>query len=230
MSWFAKGGDAKSQQFRDSAKSNSIFRFFMDSGQAKEVVFLDDAMFMVKEHFVKLGPKKFETFTCSDDGDCILCGMKQRVGVSEYYTILDLTPYKKKDGTEQKYSRKALPVKGTAIDVLMRRRQAAGGNLKFNKVRIIRDGDKSPNSGSDFEVLGPVDQVKLEAAVKPVDLLKPYEFMEALKPMAPGKIEAMLKFGGFGSASEQPMDRNSLGATDAPEGGSASFGEDDIPF
>lgn len=229
MSWYAKGGGKEVEQFKnESPNQKTLFRFWLNKGEKKEIVFLADEMFAVWEHTIPMGNNKYEQFTCSRDANCRFCGEKKNATFTLYCSVLDMTPYTAKDGSVKKYSKRAFPAKGAAIEVLSRRRQEAGGNLTGYKVNCFRDGDKAPNCGNDFTLIQKVDLTKL-----PADVAKPFDFETMLAPLPSHVVDARLKFGGGGV---QTRDRDDLSdpfseGSPAPKAGSTpAVTDDDIPF
>ena len=107
MSWFMQGENPDRDKFIKDAYTSNVIIFGMKKGETKEVVFVDDVRFGLYEHKLQIGGF-WKSFTCSGE-DCYLCGIEKPRSYSEYYTVLDLTPYvSKKDGKEHKYSRKPL--------------------------------------------------------------------------------------------------------------------------
>jgi len=244
MSWYSKPGDNNREDFRkNKMHSHDLFRFFLKPGESRTVLFLDDAQFGIKEYLAKVGGR-FKNFTESEENSVIFSGSYS--SYAEYYTILDLTPYVDKQGTKRFFSKRAIGIKGDGIDTLDRRRKSAGGSLVGKKVKITRDGKKSPSSGNDFEVVGETDIDSI-----PLDKLnefarKPYDFVSVMEPLSPDRISSIMKYsanGGdqyasgrdefnqdpFGGTTEN-VDKGASNHVTDPNNQPPSFTEDDIPF
>jgi hypothetical protein len=194
MSWFTKPGDANADKFKEQTNQGAqLWRFWLKVGEKKKVLFLGDEKLGIFEHTSQIG-KNWEKFTCSRNSDCYFCGTGGRSTYVEYSTVLDLTPYHSKDGGQRKYSRRAFPATGAAIDILNRRRQDKGGSLAGYGVEAYRDGDKSPSVGNDFTVSqDKYDPKKLFPDAKEFDF-KLIEFEKFLAPLPSHLIEAKIRF------------------------------------
>lgn len=215
MSWFSKPGDTNREKFSQDTNVRSLFKFWLNKGEKKKIIFIGDERIGVHEHNIQMGPKKWEQYTCSRTADCYWCGTKSRSNYVEYSTVLDLTPYTNKDGVEKKYSRKAFPASGLAIDVLNRRRQEKGGSLAGYMVEVARDGEKSPSVGNDFNVIGEKPDL---SKLPPMDV-KLIEYEKCLQPLPAEKIKAILNFSGA-----------HVGTTARAEVVAAVESSEDIPF
>ncbi len=223
MSWYSKPGDSNYNQFTQDVNPRSIYRFSVKKGERKRVLFLDNQAFTVQEATIKIGANRFDTYTSSMSPDCPLfraSAMKKiRLQKGVYYTVLDLTPYKDKQGKDRKYSKKAFVARGTSAEILLRRMEENGGTLVGKVVECFRDGEKSPACGNDFKVIQSVDLSKL-----PPDDVKPYDFVNLLKPPHPSVLEAVLKE--VGQHEDQPDILAQAGLTDDP---ASVFGADPTP-
>lgn len=216
MSWFVEGNDQTSRdKFIKDAYRQTVFNFWLKDGETREVVFLDDAKFGVYEHVVPLNGS-YKNFTCAG-GDCILCGMEKQRTYREYYSVLDLTPYKDKNGKDHKFSRKALAATKDVAAILQSRRADIGGTLQGKKFKVSRSGGKSPSCGNDWVYQSAVDLTKV-----PQDI-KPYEFREVLRPRPAAEIQAMLNFGAGASSDVKTVSRASFAQESQTQ-------EDDIAF
>lgn len=216
MSWFARGSDPQSTKFKEeNTNPKKAFRFFLKSGEKKKIIFLSDDPFVVYEGTVRVGPKEWETFTCSCDEKSYLLRNKINRVVAEHYTVLDMTPFTDKTGKERKYFKKTLPATGVAQEMIKRRREANGGTLVGYVVEVARDGEKAPRCGNDFLVKEKVDLSKL-----PPEDTKPLDYPTLLKPLPYHTIEAVVN--GASSSSETPETFSRSGLSEEAVG--------DIPF
>lgn len=221
MSWFVEGNDLSRDKFIKDAYRPSVINFWLKDGETREVVFIDDARFGCYEHVVPLNGS-YKNFTCSGS-DCVLCGMEKNRSYREYYSILDLTPYKDKNGKEHKFSRKALAATKDVAAILQSRRSDSGGTLLGKKFRVSRSGSKSPSCGNDWVFQSAVDLNKVPSEIKA------YDFRETLRPRPAQEIQAILNFGGpTESAPTKTYSRSAL-LNQASEQGNAAE-DSDIPF
>lgn len=187
----ARPGDENYNSLLNNAKQSTVYWFWTKPGMNKTICFLDDERITINQHNINLGEKKYETYTCGGP-DCFFCVKGEKASTVEVYSILEILdkPYvSKKDQKERRYVRKMLAVKGTAKEVLNRRRLAAGGSLAGKKVEVIRDSPKSPSSGSDFELKGDADFTKI-----PADERKPFDYQESLAPLPVMKQKAIYQY------------------------------------
>ena len=167
-------------------------RFWMKQDTEKKILFLSEAnqIISIFEHQVKLGGDWRHWFTClNHDGKtpCPLCeyslanANKFRRTKVAYLSILDLTPWKAKDGTEHKFTPRLFGAKNDTVELLKRRyleRVEAGQSLKYSMYTVFRSkSDKSPNVGSDFSFIKMVDP-----SVLPEEVRSGMDLMEELKP------------------------------------------------
>lgn len=224
MSWFISGDASNREDFIKNAYHARVMQFFMKNGEAKEIVFLTDDRFGVYEHKIQMNGL-WRPYTCSGS-DCRFCGAERPRGYSEYCTILDLTPFKDKNGKDRKYSRKALAAGKEVTRILVDRRADCGGSLVGNKFRSARTGDKSPGCGNDWKFLAKVDISKIITQPE----YKPYDFRDVLRPRSPEEQTAILLQstggGGGGRSQVKTVSRESLESADA----SGALESSEIPF
>lgn len=214
--WYKRGDEIKDDDFKNS---NPIYRklpeFWLSEGKenARNIMFIDDPNFFVNRITLKIG-EDFVTFTSlGEDDPAIAKGYRPTPCL--VHTIFDLTPFKDKKGNERKYSRKLYFVKGKdSRDRLEERRANSGGSLVGIKMKIMRLGEKSPNTGNDLQVLGKVDLSKMTI---PAEDLKPFNYIEMLAPPTAAQIEAALKYAAPPSNSKKKsktVSRDSLDNAD----------------
>jgi hypothetical protein len=210
MSWYVKGNDKeKREQMRKEAHEATVMRFWLKKDESADIIFLDDEPFCVHEYTVKIN-NQFKQYTCSgDDSPMSVAGVRKTY--VEYYNVLDLRKYTNREGKEVSYTRKALPVKGDAIDILNRRREECKGSLKFVKFKVSRFGDKSVNCGNDWQIQGKVPESKIPQD----DKVRRYRFEEVLAPPSEQKQEAILRAIGkdSGSADDNSFSRNDFSSS-----------------
>ena len=232
MSWLKKGDEVSSKEFLSSGNTKNTNEFWLKSGKEnmRNIIFLDDPGVGFARHTLKIG-ENFESLTCLD-ADCPMCAKGYWKTPCIVFSILDLTPWKDKQGNEKKYFKKTLLIKGKAMmELISVRRDANGGTLAGLKMSVLRTDDKAPNSGDDFSVLGKVDLSKL-----PVDDKKdiqPFNYEELFAPLSIAQVEAKMKYAAPPMSGKNKKSGNSRAAL----GASNDFGpepqfnaSEEIPF
>jgi len=212
--WYKRGDEIKDEDFKTS---NQIYRkipeFWIKEGKdnGRNVLFLDDPNFLVMRIMLKVGDD-FVSFTSLGE-ECPAVAKGYNPTACLVHTVLDLTPYKDKKGVEKKYFKKIYLVKGKdSRDRMEERRSNAGGSIQGIKMKIMRLGEKSPNSGNDLQVLGRIDLSKMNI---PADDLKPLDYMDLLAPPTRAQIEAVLKYAAPPNGKKsKTVSRDSLAETD----------------
>lgn len=237
MSWFSRPGDANASTFQQNPNPKSLWTFYLKPGEKKSLLFLDDAQIAVWESKIRVNGnwQRFTADTSNSEDPLVLAAASKKIYLSmvEYYTVLDLTPYTGKDGKERKYSKRALAVPKTMQEMISRRRGEVGGNLTGCVFTVVRDGEKSAACGNDWSFQKRVDiQKEIASGKLQADVIKPYDFMELLRPASPGVVRAALS-SMLGTVQHEPetISRDSLSdpfASDEP--GVATTQESDIPF
>jgi hypothetical protein len=237
MSWFSRPGDANASSFQQNPNPKSLFTFYLKSGERKNLLFLDDAQIAVWEAKIRVNGnwQRYTADTSNPDDPLVLAAASKKIYLSmvEYYTVLDLTPYTGKDGKERKYSKRALAVPKTMQEMIARRRNEVGGNLTGCMFTVVRDGEKSAACGNDWSFQKKVDLQKEIASGKlQADVVKPYDFMELLKPANSATVRSALSamLGTVGT-EPQTFSRDSLAAdpfsSDEP---TTTTSSEDVPF
>jgi hypothetical protein len=118
-SWFKKGEEAKRaleerEKLQQQMKEKNYIKFHLKPDMEAPVIFVDDEGFWCEVHIVKTG-NGFRTVTCSAGmKPCPVC---MQVGDRPHgvicYTIIDLRPFVKKDGTIVKFTKSLLMAKRT---------------------------------------------------------------------------------------------------------------------
>jgi len=204
MSWYQSGS---SEEQREQAKieqgSKSAPRFWMDPGDTKTIIFLDDSDFCIYEHHLKIGGKWGNFFTCLRGMDaknpkpCPFCLSGNKRQFSSFVTIIDCTGYKDKQGKEHKYIRKLFPMTTTTLDKFIAKR-----NKKTSLVgavwEVSRTSDRAPKVGDDWEHKGEADldkDTKLHYKSAKDNLLhppEPYDYLKLFEPLTEDEMRAVL--------------------------------------
>lgn len=126
------------------------FRFYMKPGEQKQILVLDatarSACFYEHDIFIASQKQSYNE-SCPKEFDlCPICQMAERGGQNSpfkqpYYvmmlSIIDLTPYQKRDGSIIPWSRKLLPCKAQSQD-FFDRLEASQGGLRGVKLLMTR--------------------------------------------------------------------------------------------
>jgi hypothetical protein len=178
--------EIKKAKKKQEQRQNQAFRVRMEIGEERKVVILDAGEpFFMYEHHYETTPGKWDGFDrcIRDSGDCPAC---RKLGREGYYvmmlTVIDMKPYKDKNGKIVKYSKKLLPVKHAMIPKFQRLYEKLKGNMRGAVLLLQRDNDKAPSTGNDHEYLKTYSEAKLKelaVAVKNPDLIKPCDYDKA---------------------------------------------------
>jgi hypothetical protein len=200
MTWFQSGSlDNYKPEPRNTFDSSKIFNFSLKYGESAKVVFLNDGgdvtnirihrIWGVREHTVNV--------PCSAPAGktCPICEVHKRTGnkklkaeVYYYFSILDLRPYKRQDGTEVPMTRKVFPASPYVLEkvILPKRallREEYETDFRGCLFRVSRGeetkGMKPPSTGDTMDFLKRVD---LESA----------EYKEHNKPFTPDELLSLL--------------------------------------
>jgi hypothetical protein len=190
--WYNKNG------FEDlSSHATMPFtpRFFLKSGQKKEVVFLDDTPFAFYEHQVKIGDKWQNYFVCLEGVDPRGCPLCQN-GFKRYYigflTIVDILGYVDKKGVEHPNNKMLYPAKYEILNKLKYKRERKG-YLAGLQYEILRTSEKAANSGDDFEFVAEVDVTQFKD--KDGKPMKPYDYTKLFAPKTVEQLKAVISAG-----------------------------------
>lgn len=201
----------KQQKEYESNRNPKNFRFFVKKGNSTNIILLDDLLFPVYEHrFKKDGHyNNFETCTKELEGECPLCESDNKPYLAMVTTIIDLTPYERKDGTKVEASKKLMVVKkGNAEKYL--RRQKNMGTLVGKKFNVYRSSDpKGEATGTDLEYEKDVDIEILKQfapdGVDPNEWLQPYDYKELFAPKSVAELRNIIGLSDpIGSEDSQP--------------------------
>jgi hypothetical protein len=125
----------------------------MKPEESKRVIFIDDSPVMVEEHQVwEDGRPKFFTCLKMFEEPCPLCRRKHRPSSVGYYTIIDRSEWKDRQGKSHKNERKLFGAKMKALRKLRRLSKECGGLIGV-EFKIYRDGSDDPTTGSDFTMV-----------------------------------------------------------------------------
>lgn len=142
-------------------QGNMPFRFRVGVGDTTQFVVLDDIPdFYRFEHNLKnLKTGFWDTYTgCIKEWDnCPVCDVAERESYyAMYLSVLDLTPFKTRDGEKHEFSRKLLVVKPAQQKKFQRayaKAEKDGRTLRGAIFEVTRDGEKDSAIGNDIELI-----------------------------------------------------------------------------
>lgn len=171
--WFSTGFSSavKSEQDREA---NSVWlpdRFWIPTGQSREIVFVDENAGAFREHNARINGSWKNWLTCAaplmEAGEVAPCC--EKLGADNAYmvsmvTIIDCSKWTDKKGNTRQFEIKVLPAKYKTAQKLERKNselQKDGKSLAGRMYKVTRETDKSPAVGDDYEFVREVDMSKL---------------------------------------------------------------------
>ena len=223
------------------AQANQPFRVWMPVGTEREVIIVDEQPNFFRYEHCLFDPTagdrgKWNLFVgCTKEVDscpvCVTTGKESYYAM--YLTVIDLSPYTDRQGITQEFSRKLLVVKSAQQRKFIRKYQQEG-SLRGAIYLLIREGDKSPQIGSDQEFQEYMEEDDLLAYERQYSTQdgqthterchEPYDYAELFPPVTSAELRAIV--GGEpvpGSVEEQQQE---FDQGDWDQEGE----EDDIPF
>lgn len=206
MTWFKT--DEEGQKFVEeqeekrraagSQDNTRSWRFKLAYDATGYIIPLDDLRFYFNEHQFQANGSYYNYETCIKDieGECPLCESGNRFAPVGVMTIIDLTEYKKKDGTVSKPRKKIIVLKQGGRERFLRKQKKLGG-LTFKKFELYRSKDpKGEATGTEIEYEKDVDpEVLRQFAPEGVDAnewLKPFDYEELFKPKSAAEIRRLI--------------------------------------
>lgn len=153
-SWYETGYDGAEREAEKKALGYPPDRWWLRGGETKECVFVDDSPFCLQEHSWRDSDGRWHHETCiakiSDTG-CPPCqGAPGRPNYTGHYTIIDISGYVSKDGTEHKYRLMLLPAKTKVLNKFKRKKENRG-TLIGQLWNLTRADSNAPNTGDDLD-------------------------------------------------------------------------------
>lgn len=197
---------AKQRAEQRKAEGNKPFRFYVPVGETRRIIVTDDKPdFFMYEHALKDAEGKWgRLFTgCVKTFDnCPVC---ESQGKESYYalflSVIDLTPFTLRDGTEVEFSRKLLVVKPAQQKKFLRF-FSKEGTLRGAMFDMTRDGDKDSSIGNDIEFVDFVDEDELASYTRSwkdkdgkkhnEDCGEPYVYEELFEEPTTEKLRAIV--------------------------------------
>ena len=221
MSWYKTGKDGqkyveeKDKERREAGATNNVkgWRFKMGYGSTGNIVCLDDLTFFFNEHQYEANGSYYNYDTCIQDieGECPLCESGCKIAPVGVVSIIDLTEYKKKDGTTTSPTKKVMVLKQGGRERYLRKQDKLGG-LAYKKFEVYRSNDKKGEAtGTDVEYEKDVDPEKLKQLapkdVNPDEWIQPFDYTEIFKPKTAAQLRAAIGLSEpVGAAESAPAD------------------------
>lgn len=191
--WWKAGDDVDQaiedeDERREKVRAGQVWRWYLKDGQEKTGTFVDgdesphglETPFVFMEHQVEINGDFKNWFTCiqgrkGPDGkkmDCPLCKGGNQAYLAGAFTIIDHTIWKDKGGKKHKDDKKLFVCKSQVLKVL-RKAMAKKEGLRGWRVEISRTGEKTPNTG---------DQFDFESRTELDDEMQPFDYRKEFKP------------------------------------------------
>jgi hypothetical protein len=146
-------GGLKQEEDKIAAKQGAS-RVWIPANGKKDLVFIDDEFACIHEHNPKMHGHWRNWMTClngftEDKPCCEILGPNTRYYVG-YLTVIDCSEYTDKKGNKYQYEVKLFPARMKTLKKF-RRKKEDRGSLVGCLFQAIREDDKSPNCGDEFE-------------------------------------------------------------------------------
>lgn len=198
--WFQTGYEVpeEAKQLRNLDPTKWL-RFFVEKGGSKKLVLLDDEPFCFFEHHPVVGNVYDLYFTCVKGipgyDDCVGCEGDDRRYWVGMLSCLDLTKFKKRDGTEIHWKRQVIPFKAKSLE-LMKRQKDKRGSLVFARYEVFRGtGQQSPRVGDNWDFEEIMTREKLLASLPGLkeEDLQPFNYAELFKPKTVDEMRMLMR-------------------------------------
>lgn len=233
--------EIEAQEQRRAARAsqqNMPFRVWMPLGSEREVIICDEQPNFFRYEHCMMDPQtgKWNLFTgCTKEVDncpvCIQTGRESYYAM--YLTVIDLSEYTDRQGNVQEFSRKLMVVKSAQQRKFIRKYQQEG-SLRGAIYLLIREGEKSPQIGSDQEFQEYMEEDDLLAYTREYqtqdgqmhteECHQPYDYTELFPPVTSEELRAIV--GGEAQPGSIEEAQQEFSQDDWEQDGE----EDDIPF
>lgn len=219
MSWYKTGEagekfvEEQEEKRRAMGGANNVrnWRFKLGYDSTGNIVCLDDLTFFFNEHQFQANGSYYNYETCIQDieGECPLCDSQSKFAPVGVMSIIDLTEYKKKDGTLSTPKKKIIVLKQGGRERFLRKQKKLGG-LALKKFEIYRSKDKKGEAtGTDVEYEKDVDPEVLKKlapeGVDPNEWIKPYDYEELFAPKSAAELRQIMGLSEPVGASESDV-------------------------
>jgi len=160
-SWYETGYEGAEEEAQKRAMGYPPDRLWQSAGSSKEIAFINDTPFCIREHQWRDSNGNWHHATCIakiDDKGCPGCAQNgvSRADYVGHYTIVDITGYQSKDGTDNKYRLILLPAKTKVLNKF-RMKKENKGSLLGQLWTLTRSDANSPNTGDDLDHIREID-------------------------------------------------------------------------
>jgi hypothetical protein len=183
---------AEKEKEAEERQKNFVNRFWLPADSSTRIVFLDDNPPIIEEHQLQIDGDWRNWVTCLRMvGDsCPVCdNLDSKAYTVGFYTVLDMSEWKDKQGKTHKNEMKLFPAKFKTLQVL-KRLSAKRGSLEGCVFDVSRSTSDAPNTGDVFDFETKITKEEI-LALNPE--AKPFNYAEILEPRAAGDIMALLK-------------------------------------
>jgi hypothetical protein len=154
-SWYETGYDGAEKEAEKRALGYPPDRLWQRPGSSKEIIFIGDDPFCIREHQWRDTDEHWHYATCVSkisDAGCPADGAPG-VGRADYvghYTIVDVTGYTTKEGVENKNRLILLPAKTKVLNKFKMKKENRG-SLLGQLWSLTRADEHAPNTGDDLD-------------------------------------------------------------------------------
>lgn len=199
---------AEAQAELRKQEAGRLWRFWVAEGKEKRITFLDGDLDeagmldipLYDEHAIRVNGS-IEYFVCTAETDqtqpCPLCEAGDRPSLVGAMTIIDHSEHKVQKGPNAgkliKNTRKLFVAKRNTIQILASLAAKRGGSLAGCTFDAMRQGDKSPNVGSQFdfvEKFESYDDIAEKYGLKLEDV-QPANYEEEIRYRSPEELIAL---------------------------------------
>lgn len=183
---------AEKEKEVEERQKNFVNRFWLPADTTTSIVFLDDNPPIIEEHQLQIDGDWRNWFTCLRllGESCPICDKADNKAYTVgFYTILDQTEWKDKQGKIHKNEMKLFPAKFKTLQVL-KRLSAKRGSLEGCVFEVTRSTSDAPNTGDifDFE-----QKLSKEQILELNPNAKPFDYSEVLAPKNAGELMNVMK-------------------------------------
>jgi hypothetical protein len=233
MGWYKHGSsDEDRKKAKEETPSRTPTRLWLNAGEEKKIIILDDEDFCLYEHHMKINGKWGNFFTClkGHDGEdaCPLCMSGVARQFTSFVTVIDCTGFKGKDGKMVKYRRSLFAMSPTIGDRFAALREKHT-TLVNCLMEIKRTSDNAPRLGDVWEIVKHNIDVESDDKLRwksrkdgKMHVPEPFEYLKIFAP----KTEAELKSLASGAYSGDGDESYTGGNYTPPEKG----GDDDALY
>lgn len=233
--WMQTGSteDARKKAKEEEESNFSVPRFWIEPGDKKRIIFLDDSEVCIYEHLLKVGENRYESYTCprgmlnNPDVPCPLCDARNRRMYVGFVTVIDVNGYTDKKGNKHTFIRKLFPMGTTVLERFVQRKKDPKGN-PVSLVGVVMDVSRTtknaPRLGDDWQQVGTTNiltDVKLQYKSKADNKMhapEPFDYKKILKPLPADELRRILALPPSGSAKSGD-DYSGDGTYTPPSGG-----------